>query len=444
MRDPACDHYVDLHETFSKRVSGEAAWLANRRRDAVGSFKDQGFPTTRMEAWRQTNLAALARVPFELASANTRAIAPQDVEAQAVPLFACSLFVFVDGRFDTELSARMALHGAVHVESLARVLAEDPGALEPYLGQLADAKRHFFTALNTAFLDDGAVLRLPPGARLDSPLHVVFVDSGRAPATLSHPRLLVVAGAGSHATVIQDHVSLGLTGGFTNAVTEVFVEKAASLELVVLQRESAAQTHIANLAGKLERDARFTSHVVSLGGALVRNDLNVVLADEGAEATANGLFVATGEQRVDNYTTIDHAMPHGTSRELYKGVLGGSARGVFRGRVIVRPDAQHTRAEQSNPTLLISDAAQINSKPQLEIHANDVKCSHGAAIGRLDKDALFYLRSRGIGEDRAREMLSRGFASEMTRAISVVPLRDEIDLLVADALEGSARREDAA
>jgi len=261
---------------------------------------------------------------------------------------------------------------------------------------------------------------------------------------VSHPRLLVVAGAESHATVIQDHVSLGRSRGFTNAVTEVFVGEAASLELVVLQRESPEQTHIANLAGKLERNARFTSHVVTLGGALVRNDLNVVLADEGAEATANGLFVATGEQLVDNHTTLDHAMPHGTSRELYKGILGGNSRGVFRGRVIVRPDAQHTCAEQSNPTLLLSDAARINSVPQLEIHADNVKCSHGAAIGQLAKDALFYLRCRGIGEDRAREMLSRGFASEVTRAISVVPLRDEIDLLVAEALEGSARREGAA
>jgi Fe-S cluster assembly protein SufD len=444
VRDPACDHYADLHQAFAERVAGETGWLAQLRRDALGSFQAQGFPTTRMEDWRQTNLAPLARVPFQLASAHAGVIAPEDVEAQAVPLFACSLFVFVDGRFDPELSARMALHGEVHVESLAHVLAEDPQALKLHLGRLADAKRHFFTALNTAFLDDGAVLRLPPGTRLDSPLHVVFVDSGRAPATLSHPRLLVVAGAGSHATVIQDHVSLGRSGGFTNTVTEVFVGEAASLELVVLQRESPEQTHIANLTAKLERDARFTSHVVTLGGALVRNDLNVVLADEGAEATANGLFVATGEQRVDNHTTLDHAMPHGTSRELYKGILGGSSRGVFRGRVIVRPDAQHTRAEQSNPTLLISDAAQINSVPQLEIHADDVKCSHGAAIGRLDKDALFYLRSRGIGEDRARQMLARGFASEVIRAISVEPLRDEIHLLVAEALESNAQQEDAA
>jgi Fe-S cluster assembly protein SufD len=428
------DHYRSRHERFTGSLGDEPAWIARLRRDAIGVFGDLGFPSTRLEEWRYTNVRPIASVPFELPSGEAARVSREALEPLAVPIFACSLFVFVDGRFAPELSAPRALAGDVRVESLAELREASPERLEPFLARVVETKRHPFAALNTAFLDDGAVLIVPPGVQLERPMHVVFLSSGE-PAAVCHPRVLVVAGANSRFSIVQDHVSLADAQGFTNAVTEIFMEPGAAGELVLLQRENPQQLHTSNLSVRLERDARLTTHTVTLGGALVRNDLEVTFAGEGADCTANGLFVGGDRQLIDNHTLIDHAVPLGTSRELYKGVLTGSAKGVFRGRVIVRPDAQHTNAVQSNPNLLLSDAAEIDTKPQLEIHADDVKCSHGSTIGRLDDDALFYLRARGIGELRAREMLSRGFASEVTHGISTEPLSQEIDRLVSEKLD---------
>jgi Fe-S cluster assembly protein SufD len=235
--------------------------------------------------------------------------------------------------------------------------------------------------------------------------------------------------------VVQDHVSLGGGAALTNAVTELHVGPGAHLEHVLLQREGGAAFHVSNTAAQLERDARLATHVVSLGGRLVRNDLTVTLAGEGAEARLSGLFLVGGERLVDNHTFVDHAVPHGTSRQLYKGVLGGRSRGVFRGRVLVRPDAQHTDAKQSNPNLLLSDGAEIDGKPQLEIHADDVKCSHGSAIGRVDESALFYLRARGIDEAAARALLVRGFAAEVLAALPEPSLAEALGDAFAALLE---------
>ena len=433
--DTARDHYVSRQASFAKGLDGDPGWLARLRSEAIGCFAERGLPTIKVEEWRYTNVTVLARVPFELPGSDGPRVSREFLEPLAVPALECRLFVFVDGRFAPELSAGRALTGEVAVESLARLRAEDPERLAGHLGRFADPKEHPFAALNTAFLDDGAALFVPRGARLERPMHVVFVSTGREAPTICHPRVLVVAGESSRVAVIQDHVSLGETEGFTNAVTEVFAERNASVELVLLQRESERQFHISNLNARLERDARLTAHTVSLGGAFVRNNAAAVLADEGAECTLNGLFVGGGDQLIDNHTLVDHAMPHGTSHELYKGILGGNAKGVFHGRVIVRPDAQHTNADQQNRNLLLSDAAEINTKPQLEIYADDVKCSHGSVIGRLDEDALFYLRTRGIEEGRARDMLLRGFGSEVTGAISIAPLGAEIDRLVGRKLD---------
>jgi Fe-S cluster assembly protein SufD len=249
--------------------------------------------------------------------------------------------------------------------------------------------------------------------------------------------VLLVAGPESRSQVIVDHVDLAPARGFTNAVVEVRVERGAELALVLVQREAEATFHVSNLAARVERDARLSAHAVTLGGALVRNDTSVVLADEGASCRLDGLFAGQGEQLLDHHSLIDHAMPHGTSRQLTKGILGGSARGVFRGRVIVRPDAQKTDAEQSNPNLLLSAGAEVDSKPQLEIHADDVKCRHGASIGRLDEDALFYLRARGLDEAAARELLMRGFAAEVLDALPVPTLGTALSLLLAERLGGA-------
>lgn len=440
--ESARDHYLSRHEEFSRNLRDEPGWLSELRREALGCFAELGLPSTRLEEWLHTSVRPIATVPFELPPPGPSGVSREALEPLVVPLFSYSRFVFVDGRFDQALSARPALGGNAAIQSLGRLSARELDGLGPYLGGLADHKRNAFVALNTAFRDDGAVLRVPRGTRLESPIQLVFVDSGRTDPRVCHPRLLVIAEEGSSVRIIQDHVSLDRGQGFTNVVMETFIERGAAVEHVLLQRQGRGQVQVSNLSVRLERDARFTGHTVTLSGAWVRNDAAVVLAGEGAECALNGLFVGDGTQFIDNHTLVDHAMPHCQSRELYKGILAGHAKGVFRGRVIVRPDAQHTNAEQFNLNLLLSDTAQINTQPQLEIHADDVKCSHGSAIGRLDDDAIFYLRTRGIGETRAREMLARGFAAEVTGTLSDEPLRAELDRLVSEKFDrGSAERE---
>jgi len=420
----ARDRLLSQASTFDRGVAAdESGHLRRLREEGRSHFAALGFPTTRLEEWRYTNVGPIAATDFRLAGQEHPPISREVVEEISFPVFACSLFVFVNGYFKPELSASRILSGELRVDSLARLRSEDPAFLEPHLGRYADQKLHAFAALNTAFLDDGAVVTIPRGARLENPVHLVFISNGET-TTLSQPRVLVVAEENSRAVVIQDHVSVGEGVRFTNSVSEVVTRANADLDLVILQRENDLTHHVSNLASRQERDSRFRSHTVTLGGSLVRNDLGVLLADEGAECTLNGVFLGRGSQLIDNHTVVDHAMPHGSSRELYKGILCGKSKGVFRGRIIVRPDAQKTDAEQSNPNLLVADGAEINTKPQLEIYANDVKCSHGSAIGRLDADALFYMRSRGIDEKRARLVLTRGFAVEILEQLPAPALRD--------------------
>jgi Fe-S cluster assembly protein SufD len=438
--DAARDRLLVLAERSGGRLGDAPAWLRSLRAEAAASFAAQGLPSTRQEEWRYTNVAALARIPLELPP---EAAAPLDrsaLEEACFPVFACGLYVFADGRFRPELSSPPALSGELRAASLAALRAADPESPEPHLGTLVDAKRNPFAALNAACLDDGAVLRVPRGIDVEQPIHLVFASPDTGAARVRHPRVLIVAEPGSRLRVIQDHVSLGGAGGFSNSVTEVSVGRDAQVDLVLLQREADDAFVVSNLAARLERDARFSCHTVSLGGRLVRNDLEVLLADEGAECSLQGLFVGGGEEVVDNHTLVDHAMPRGSSRELYKGILGGRSRGVFRGRVVVRPDAQKTDARQSNPNLLIGAGAEIDTKPQLEIHADDVKCSHGSSIGQLDEDSVFYVRSRGLSDADARDLLTRGFAREILAGLPVAALGEGLDELLARRLAAAARR----
>jgi Fe-S cluster assembly protein SufD len=408
-------------------ASGHAAF-GPLRRAAREAFAAQGLPTPRQEEWRYTNVAELASVAWRLPAEGAPEVSRDAVEALASPVFACGLLVFADGRLVPGLSTLRV----PEVELLPLGEASRPVRV----GSLVDLKAHPFAALASALLDDGVAIRLPAGARLEQPLHLVFLSLGSATPTASQPRVLIEAGRGSRVVVVQDHVSLGAAPAFTNAVTELHVGPGASLEHVLLQREGPAVFHVSNTAALLERDARLATHAITLGGRFVRNDLSVTLAGEGAEATLNGLFLGSGERLVDNHGFVDHAVPRGTSRQLYKGVLADRSRGVFRGRVLVRPGAQHTDAKQSNPNLLLSERAEIDSKPQLEIHADDVKCSHGSAIGRTDEDALFYLRTRGIDEEAARALLVRGFAAEVLAALPEPALAEALGDAFAALLEG--------
>jgi Fe-S cluster assembly protein SufD len=430
----ANDRWQRLAADAGARLAGsETGAVAALRRAGREAFAAQGLPTTRLEEWRYTNLAELAALDWRLPADGVPDVSRDAVEALASPVFACGLLVFVNGRFVPGIGALRAPDVEVTTLAAAR-RAHDPRALAR-LGSLVDTKQHGLAALATALLDDGVAIRLPAGRRLEQPLHLVFLSLGGDAPTVSHPRVWIEAGRGSSAVVVQDHVSIGNAPAFTNAVTELHVGPGARLEHVLLQREGPTTFHVSNTAAQLERDAHVSLHAISLGGRFVRNDLSVVLSGEGAEARLSGLFLCTGERLVDNHTFVDHAVPRGTSRQLYKGVLAGRSRGVFRGRVLVRPDAQQTDARQSNPNLLLSDGAEIDGKPQLEIHADDVKCSHGSAIGRVDEDALFYLRARGIDEAAARALLVRGFAAEVLAALPEPALADALGDAFAELLE---------
>jgi Fe-S cluster assembly protein SufD len=423
--------YVSSFEDFARRVeTGSPAWLRALRAGALECFSEQGFPTGRMEAWRHTDVSAIAEAEFQLAtswradawSQKVRSLLPTDGDAITA--------VFANGHLVPELSFGLdsgAGEAGIRVESLAELASAGDPRLELRLARQPELKEHAFAALNTAFVDDGAVVIVPPDRAVAKPIHLLFLSTAEnAQPTVCHPRVLIALGAGSQAVVIEDHVALGSVPTFSNAVTEVTSAAGAQLELVLLQRGSDHSFQISNLHSQQERDSRLRCHTVTLGGKLVRNDLTCVLADAGAECDLFGLFLGTASQLIDNHTLVDHAMPHASSRQLYKGILGDRSAGVFRGRVIVRPDAQQTSAEQYNPNLLLTQGAQVNSKPQLEIHADDVKCSHGSTVGRMDPEAVFFLRSRGIGEARARHMLTQGFADQITSALPVACLADTV------------------
>jgi Fe-S cluster assembly protein SufD len=410
------------------------AWLDALRRDAAERFAELGFPTTRQEDWRYTDVSEIAKTRWQAGAPRDGALSRREIEDLSFPVFACNLFVFVNGAFAADLSALRAGAPSAEVKSLRALLAADPEALRGRLGALADAKQSAFTAWNTAELADAAVVRIPRGADFEQPIHLVFVSEPGAAPTASHPRVLVLAEPGSRASVIEDYVSFGAGGFVTNAVTEIALGAGAELEHVRFQRESAAGGHVSNLFAEQERDSRLACFAVSFGAELVRNDVSVRLLGEGAECGLYGLFLGTGSGHVDNHTSLDHAVPHTASRELYKGVLGGHSKGVFHGRILVRPDAQKTDARQESRNLLLSEGAEIVSVPQLEIHADDVRCSHGSTIGRLDEDALFYLRARGVGESEARALLTRAFAAEVTDKLRFEPLRERIQEILQERL----------
>lgn len=420
----------DVRQSATARFLAQAAEhtpppaFAELRREAIAAFAAQGLPTTKQEEWRSTNVAPLAGIewaaPKQPLSPSRRAI--EDV---ATPIFACGLEVFVDGHHHPEL------HGSPGASEVT-ALGATP-VLPALLGCLADAKAHPFVALNGALTSDGAHVHVHGGD--PRAVHLVFAQGTEDAA--SYPRVVIDTEPGSRGTIILDHVSLSGVRHFTNSVVEVEVSENASLDLVILQRAGDATFHVGHVAGRVERDGRLRTHTITLGGRFVRNDLQIILAGEGAECVMNGLYLGRGEGLIDNHTWVDHAVPHCTSNELYKGVLAERSRGVFRGRVVVRPDAQKSDAKQSNPNLLLSDGAEIDSKPQLEIYADDVKCSHGATIGRLDPEALFYLRSRGIQELDARALLTRGFAAEVLSALPEPSLAEALSSLFVERLEAA-------
>lgn len=427
---------------FEKAERGLAgsglAWLSRLRRAAIARFEALGFPTEKDEDWRFTKADPIAKTSFILAD-KTEAVKLETLRGLALCPLGFYRLVFVNGRPSPELSVLPELSGGARLTTIAAVLESEPALLEPYLGRRAGAQGGAFAAWNTAFFNDGAFLFLPKGFVLDRPLHLIFVSSAPALPTMSHVRVLVAAEADSKASVIEEYVSLDRGECFTNVVTEVFLGENAGLEHYKLQRESDSALHVSTLEVHQKRGSRFVSHSVSLGGALVRNDVHAALDGEGADCALNGLYLVRDRQHLDNRTVIDHLKPHGTSRELYKGVLDGHARAVFNGTVVVRPGAQKTDARVYNKNLLLSEDGLVNTKPDFKIFANDVQCKHGATIGQLSADALFYLRSRGLPAEEARRILVHAFASEMVEKIEIETLKlalsDSLNARLPETLE---------
>ncbi len=429
--------YLQAIRTLEHELPGRNSWMKDLRAAAAARVEAVGFPTVRDEAWKYTNLAALMRQRF-LPIASAPSFANEQLERLLPDGLDTYRLVFVNGRLRADLSSPTLGNGEV-ASSLAQQLRDHPGALEPHLGRVLPDAIHSFAALNTASFVDGACVRLRAGATLERPIHLIYVG---VPEALVQPRTLIIAQAGSRATIVEQYVGADGDRYFTNAVTEVVLEQGASIEHYRLQQESGRGFHIGGLYVRGEAQSSFTSHAIDLGGLLVRNDLQVALNAVGAVCTLNGLYVADGRQHIDNHTCIDHAKPGCTSREFYKGVLDGRARAVFSGRVVVQPDAQRTDAEQVNNNLLLSEDAEIDTKPELEIYADDVKCSHGATVGQLDLDQLFYLRARGVDDAAARDLLTFAFANEILQRLRLAPLRATLErLLTTRLLQGRGIRE---
>ena len=401
------DSYLSSFPPFEEGLSGgRRSPLRRLRRQALERFAALGFPTPKDEEWRFTNLAPLTKVAFEPGGPGGR----------------------------PRLGGREALPDGVLVCGLEEALARHRHLVEPHLARYADYENHAFTALNTAFLCGGAFVYIPAGSVVEEPIYLPYFTDAADRPLVWHRRGLIVAGAGSRARVVESYDgSEGVY--FTNAVTEVAVAEGAALDYYRVQQEGKKAFHVATVQVRQDQGSSFTSHAVARGAALARTDLNVVLDAEGCECTLNGLYLAGGGQLVDNHTRIDHARPRCTSHELYKGILGGQARGVFKGKIHVHQGAQKTDAKQTSKTLLLSDDAVIDAQPELEIYADDVKCTHGASVGQLDEEQLYYLRTRGIGREAARRLLTYAFANDVLGRIRIDPLRAQLEkmLLVKEA-----------
>jgi Fe-S cluster assembly protein SufD len=388
--------------------AGEPEWLVSRRQAGMARFRELGFPTAKLEEWRYTNVGPITETPW---------VSRTDAPGPAV--------------------AAESLPPGVRVMRLSEALEKEPELLRARWGEIAGPLQNAFSALNQALSESAVVVSIGRGAMVESPIEIRH-DPGRTeePAAI-YPRCLIVAGPASQATVVETFTGTGRY--FTDAVTEIVLQDGAVLDHYKLQRESSEACHVQTIAARLGRSSRFSSHNVALGGALARTDIRVVLSAEGAECALYGLFVGDGSQHLDNFTVIDHATPHGVSRELYKGILDGRARGVFHGKIIVRPKAQKTDAIQTNKNLLLSKEALVSSTPALEILADDVKCRHGSTIGQLDANALFYLRSRGLDEAQARALLTYAFAADVADRIRVPAVRAQVEQALRSRLPGGSQ-----
>ncbi len=430
--------YLEAFDAFQgKRASGDPAYVRARRQEAIERFGALGFPTARRgnEAWKYTDVGPLARIPFQLADPHGSAqLKPGQLRNVAFGNAGWPKLVFVDGIYSEDLSNLPGTYNGVTICNLAEAMAYRSEVVEEHLGRLASLDENGFTALNSAFVHDGAFVHVSKDYEVELPLLIINLSSGKQPDSVSHPRALIVAEEGADAMVVEMHLALKGSRYFTNAVTEVVASPGATVHHFRVQRQSNQAYHIATIKAEVGRGSCFDSAAVDLGSALARNNLGVTMVGEEGFAELNGLYLVGNAQHVDNEVIIDHTAPHTKSRELYKGILDGKSRSVFHGSIIVRKGAQKVNASQADKNLLLSEQAEADTKPAFWIYADDVKCGHGAANGQLDESALFYLQARGIDRATARTMLVRAFAREIIQLIDLAPLRTYLDRQVMKAI----------
>ena len=413
-------------------------WLLPVRKAGIARFAELGFPTLRDEDWRYTNVAPIAALAFQVA-------APVTVNGAETKTLEDSIFaampghrlVFVNGYFCAKLSSIKPVSGGVRIENLATAIATDSALIEKHLGKYAQTAGNAFAALNQAFFTDGAFIFVPQGQEVAETVELIYISSARENGEVILPRNLIIAEANSKLTVVESYLSTANVAYFTNAVTEIVAGDNAVVEHVKLQDEALNAFHVAAIAGEFGRASHTRVHSFALGARLSRNNIRVKLAGEGLESVLNGLYLTRGEQLADHHMIVEHAEPHCASHEYFNGILDDKSKGVFHGRILVREIAQKTDAKQTNKNLLLSDDATADTKPQLEIYADDVKCTHGATIGQLNDESIFYLRSRGLGTDTAKRMLIHAFAGEIIERIQSATVRATIDKLVWDRLEAN-------
>lgn len=427
-------HYLD---EFKQRRFAEGPLHETRRR-ALALFEQNGFPGPREENWKYTDVRPLRQRPF-----TNLGEAPPDpgvvgIDAVRFKELDCIELVFINGVYAAQYSRLAGLPGAVTLENLAAALARDGDLPASQLTRYADDQASMFTALNTAFIGHGVYLNIPRGTVVERPINILYLSKANGQPHAAHPRNLLILNEGAEATLIESYIGLDEADYFTNTVSEVALGAGAVLKHYKIQQESLNACHIGSLNVRQDRDSKLESHSIALGGALARNDIHSRLAAEGAAIDMNGLYMPNGQQHIDNHTRVDHLEPRTFSMENYRGVLNGKSHAVFNGKVVVHPQAQKIEAHQNNANLLLSDHAEIDTKPELEIHADDVKCSHGATVGQLDKDMLFYLRARAIDEDRARSLLTYAFADEVISRIALPPIRGRLEYLVVGQLPDAA------
>jgi len=422
--------------TRLEQQRGQPGWLLPLRKAGMARFAEVGFPTLKDEDWRFTNVAPITRLPFQPAFEPTRhGLAAEAVSKLTFAKLATHRLVFVNGHYAADLSTPGQPPAGVTIKNLAAALVEDSALVEKHLARLTAGEPNPFAALNVAFFQDGGFIHVPKGLAVEKPVHLLFLSTAKEAGASSHPRNLVIVEDNGRATVLETYVSLASAAAFTNAVTELVLGEGAVVEHLKFQDESASAFHVAAIHAQLGRSCNLISHSVATGAKLSRNNIRTALAGEGVECVLNGLYLTRGDQLADHHMIVEHAQPHCNSHEYYNGILDGRSKGVFHGRILVRQPAQKTDAKQTNKNLLLSEDATVDTKPQLEIYADDVKCTHGATIGQLNEESIFYLRSRGLGADTARRMLIHAFAGEIIDRVRCASVREELDRLVWDRLE---------